>query len=504
VTPNDCPGARAALLFDDEIPGPHGIAVIGPAEACGVFERALTPGAYGELRGRIEQITSPRAQHSGVPMRPSTLLLLLLASATAAGAFATTPPSVPAVDAPELARLGPYAVGVRTVTLIERDQPDLLALDVQQGMAARRDRSLTVDIWYPARARPRAVAESYRASLESEQPGTYTSFSIPALARRGARAAGGHYPLVIVSHGLRNATVTLSWLTENLASKGYVVAAIRHEDPSAASPFRIVQPLLRRPLDIGFVAASLQGSLAAEGLVDPARTALIGYSMGGFGVLAAAGATIDPDAAKLVPGGLLLPYARGGVAREAMLVRNLKAVVAIVPVGGGPPYAWGPDGMAALTAPLLLIAGDRDHVLDYARGARAFFEDARGTHRYLLTLRGAGHNIGLDNAPDAMRQRLWDLAWFEDPVWRKERTIGINLHMITAFLDRYVKGDESRAAYLDGLVPDAASGQWPATETGGFGAYSTGTNGVTVWKGFQRNYAEGLELLQRDAEPPGN
>jgi len=439
-------------------------------------------------------------------MRPSMLLPLALALGltTAAGAFAATPPSVPAVDAPELARLGPYAVGVRTITLLARDQPDLLAFDAQRGVAQRRDRPLTVDIWYPARMRRGAVAGSYHADLESEQPGTYVSFAIPALAVRGARAAGGHYPLVVVSHGRRNATVTLSWLTENLASKGYVVAAIRHEDPSDASPFRLVQPLLRRPLDIGFVAASLQSALAAEGLVDPARTALIGYSMGGFGVLAAAGATIDPAAAKFVPGDLLLPYARGGAERDAMLVRNLKAVIAIVPVGGGPPYAWGPDGMADLTAPLLLISGDRDHTLDYARGARAFFEGATGTRRYLLTFRGAGHNIGLNNAPEEMRQRLWDLSWFEDPVWRKERIIGINLHVITAFLDRYVKGDETRAAYLDGLMPDAASGQWPAAEPGSFGAYSTGSNGVTVWKGFQRNYAEGVELLQRDAEPHGN
>ena len=432
-------------------------------------------------------------------MRATTLLIFVLGLTAAVGARAAVPPSYPEVDAPELARLGPYAVGVRTVTLVQRDQPDLLAFDVQQGIAPRRDRPLTVDIWYPAKARRGAVAESYRASLETEKPGSYTTFSIPALAVRGARPAGGNYPLVIVSHGRRNATVAMSWLTENLASKGYVVAAIRHQDPTDTSPFRLVQPLLRRPLDIGFVAASLQGSLAAEGLADPTRTALIGYSMGGFGVLAAAGATIDPVAAKYVPGDLLLPYARGGMAREGMLVRNLKAVVALAPVGGGPPNAWGQDGIADINAPLLLISGDRDHTLDYASGARAFFESASGTRRYLLTFRGAGHAIGLNNAPEAMRQQLWDLSWFEDPVWRKERIIGINLHMITAFLDRYVKGDETRAAYLDGLVSDAASGQWPVSEAGSFDAFSTGANGVTVWTGFQRNYAEGLELLYSDA-----
>ena len=37
-------------------------------------------------------------------------------------------PSVFGVDAPELARPGQFAVGVRTLFLVERDQPDLLAM----------------------------------------------------------------------------------------------------------------------------------------------------------------------------------------------------------------------------------------------------------------------------------------------------------------------------------------------------------------------------------------
>ena len=33
-----------------------------------------------------------------------------------------------------------------------------------------------------------------------------------------------------------------------------------------------------------------------------------------------------------------------------------------------------------------------------------------------------------------------------------------------------------------------------------YGEYSPGTDGITVWKGFQRQHAEGLELLH--ATPP--
>ena len=97
-----------------------------------------------------------------------------------------------------------------------------------------------------------------------------------------------------------------------------------------------------------------------------------------------------------------------------------------------------------------------------------------------------------------MRSKLWDLSWFEDPVWRKERIIAINLHMITAFLDRYLRGDETRASYLDVAVPDSIDGVWPAELVTLFDTRSPGTDGITVWKGFQRNFSTNLELLHRE------
>jgi hypothetical protein len=34
-----------------------------------------------------------------------------------------------------------------------------------------------------------------------------------------------------------------------------------------------------------------------------------------------------------------------------------------------------------------------------------------------------------------------------------------------------------------------------------YDAYSPGTPGITVWKGFQRSHAAGLELLRAEAGP---
>jgi predicted dienelactone hydrolase len=433
-----------------------------------------------------------------------TLAIAAIAAIAAAGdACAAGPPSRFGVDAPELARLGEFAVGIRTLKLVEPDQVDVLSYVSATDTAPRRDRALTVDLWYPARPEPRARRAVYTASFPSEPPAPPVSFSVPGIAVRYATAAGAGFPLIVVSHGYSNDPAAMSWLTENLASKGYVVAAIHHNDPPITDRTKYAEPLLRRPLDIVFVAESLKKELAAEHLIDPSRLALVGYSQGGYGVLTAAGATFDPAGppTRLVPGALLTPYVRGAPLEGAVKVEGLRAVVAIAPAGGGKLAAWGTEGLLGIHAPLLLIAGDMDRTVDYATGPRAIFDASLNAQRFLLTFKGGGHSLGLNPAPEAMRSRLWDLEWFEDPVWRKDRVNAIEAHFITAFLGRFVKGDETLASYLNVPVVESSAGVWPAAEPPpAYGAYSPGTGEVTVWKGFQRRQATALELLQ--ASPP--
>ena len=460
-----------------------------------VFDEGMHGGAINQAgRERVK----PARSDILARMHRIAAIVFALGVAFAGRALAHDAPSRPRVDAPELARLGPFDVGVRTIELRHEAQADVLALDSTAGTVPKRDRRLTVDIWYPADVAAGAEPVIYAGSLTAEPPAPPTRFTRPGIAVRDAEQSPGRFPLVIVSHGYDNESVLLGWLTENLASKGYVVAAIRHADPPITERAKFPGPLLRRPLDVAFVAATLQSTLAG---IDAAQTALIGYSMGGYGVLTAAGGELDPEspAVQLVPDGLLKRYARGGEARDDVRVAGVKAVVALAP-GGGALSAWGTEGLRSITAPMLLISGDRDKTVDYQSGARAFFDAATASNRYLLTYRGAGHRIGLGPAPVQMRSRLWDQDWFEDPVWSPDRVVGINLHFITAFLDRYVKGDVSRAAYIDGLTPESAQGEWPASPADAYDAFSPGTDGNTVWKGFQRQHAEGLELLH--ASPP--
>ncbi len=117
--------------------------------------------------------------------------LLLLALVFACGpVLAGEPPSRFGVDAPELARLGDQAVGVKTLHLVQPAQFDVLAFDAAKGTAPLVDRALTVELWYPAQPAPRAPRVVYSASLPSEPPAPAAHFSIPGIAVRDAPASG--------------------------------------------------------------------------------------------------------------------------------------------------------------------------------------------------------------------------------------------------------------------------------------------------------------------------
>lgn len=430
-------------------------------------------------------------------------LMLGLASPALAGPMQHGPANI-GVDAPELAPLGKDGVGFRSVTFVHKAQPDLEHPDPKSGAVALLDRSLKVDIWYPADVRKGQARMTYRGALWGEPPHGPTPFTQPGLAALNAKPVGRGHPLVILSHGYGNDPLLMTWLTENLASKGYVVAAIHHVDPNryVVAPVVSSAPTYNRPVDISFVAAQLRATLGAQ--IDPENVALIGYSQGGFGVLTAGGASLDPTHPymNVVPDGWLKKIARGGVDASLAKVPGVKAIVALAPAGGGEKSIWGNEGLAEITAPMLLIAGDQDPTVGYEKAAKSFFAHTVNSDRYLLTLKQAGHAIGLNPAPEGMRETLWDIDWFEDAIWRKDRINAISLHFITAFLDVNLRGVRAEQAYLDVPNEDSDVGTWKAPTGTSWGAYSPGGADVTLWKGFQQRRARGLIFQHLPAAAP--
>ena len=417
-----------------------------------------------------------------------------ICKALAAAAFVlagASPPSVPEVGAPELAQLGASGAGVMARTLVDKGQLDPIA-SLEQGHTVTADRQLPLRIWYPAKVMPGAAPTTYTASLTAEPPRPPVSFTVPGLAVADAPAAGRGYPIVLLSHGYNNDVAMMSWLAENLATKGYVVVAIEHRDPPITDIAKAPATLLRRPLDITFVLRQLRNGLLGP-LADTTRIALVGYSFGGYGVLTVAGARLDPESpmVKRLPGALVGRYAGEGPRAAQLHDSAIKAVVALAPAGGAPWSVWG-EGLSRVRAPLLVIAGSADRTVGYEKGPAAIFAAAAGADRTLLTFQNAGHSIGTNPAPAEMRQGLWDFDWFEDPVWRKARINAIATHFITAFLDLRLKGDARRAAYLDVSKENSDNADWIGADAP-YAAVSQGGANPT-WKGFVRGHQNGLAL----------
>lgn len=243
-------------------------------------------------------------------------------------------------DAPELAARGALPVGVRTLVAEHADQPDVLRYS-EASQNPRYTRKLTLEVWYPATLaagqKEHTVYTDVLGSGPNDPARPNTPFQFDGRAARDAAPATGRYPLVIVSHGYPGSRLQMSYLTENLASKGYVVVAIDHPESTRADKAGFASTLLNRRLDDLFVLDSVaawakpgSGNFLA-GVADAGNTALIGYSMGAYGALNTVGAGVSAAAAAYVPGGKLAVNQQGNADYESRRDARIKAVVAFAP-----------------------------------------------------------------------------------------------------------------------------------------------------------------------------
>ena len=414
------------------------------------------------------------------------------------------------VDAPELAPRGSYSVGVRTMDITNPDQLDILSYS-ETNQNPRYDRTMTLEVWYPAVV-PEGEEEmtTYSDVLGTgpdnpERPNTPFTFAGRALRDAEPDAASAPYPLVIVSHGYPGSRVLMTYLTENLASKGYVVVAIDHTESTHGDKVGFASTLLNRPLDQLFVLEQMADMGAADsgsflsGLVNADDTAIVGYSMGGYGALNAAGAGFSEAIvnAPFVPGGELAARQTGNYEVDP----RIKAVVALAPWGGEAALAsigvpdlsfWDAEGLAGLEVPTMFIVGSEDDVAGYEGGVKSLFEGAVNAERYMLVFENARHNVAPNPVPAAAEARFEDYMHYAEPVWDRPRTNNIVQHFVTAFLGETLKGEDFEE-YLD-VVPVAAESVWSRNEDGSPAADNT------YWPGFENRTALGLELYHES--PP--
>jgi len=403
-------------------------------------------------------------------------------------------------DAPEMAAYGDYEVGTRPLTLLNSNQLDVLSLDSQAEQPdplPTYDRSLTVQMWYPSfpgATGSKAIRAFLRdATTEVSLYGRATLWAAPT-------TSSGPFPLVIISHGYPGNRFLMSHLAENLASKGYIVASIDHTDSTYRTQAAFGSTLRNRSLDQIFVLNEMAGlnndaGSFLYGLIDTDNTAIVGYSMGGYGAVITAGGGVTEASVGFgfsPPFGTLGIHQSGSDSLNSLIDPRIKTAIAVAPWGRNFGF-FDAESLAGVQIPMLFIAGSEDDVSLYEGGVRDIWKESVNVERGLLTLENANHNaVAPIPAPAesyAFNAQI-GFAPFEhyaDAVWDSVRMNNIFQHFSTVWLDRMLKNDSDKQAYLD-LIPNSNDGVYSVDDDGEF------NEDHTYWAGFQDRTAKGLQL----------
>lgn len=408
-------------------------------------------------------------------------------------------------DAPALSAYGKYAVGVKTLHFTFTDHVDVLKLlEIKDKPLElpRKDRQLVVELWYPADHEGIEDIPPENRVLNAYLRDGKTQVELFGNPVRDAIAVNSDtpFPLVIVSHGYPGNRYLLAHLAENIASKGYIVASIDHTDSTYRTKAAFASTLYNRPIDQILVLDQIEKLSHDEnsflnGNVDTRNTAIVGYSMGGYGAVVNAGATLSEAAIKspvAPPFELLKIYQKQS---QRGVDSRIKTVIAFAPWGMN--YGvFTADTMAEVKVPILFVAGSQDDVSGYENGVKAMWKSAVHVDRALLTYENANHNAGaVMPAPEEAFFFDKDLGinvseHYIDAVWDNTRMNNIAQHFATAWLAKYLKSQDT-SEYLD-LVPSSNDGVWALDDEGNSRAQHT------YWKGFKNRTAKGLkfEVLQ--------
>lgn len=311
----------------------------------------------------------------------------------------------------------------------------------------------TVQVWFPA-------------STASDDPYRYDDFIEGTARDDGVPDCAAPRPVLVFSHGNVGVRYQSIFLTEHLATHGWVVVAPDHPgntffDDSAS----LAELLLRRPVDavaafdwLVDVAAAPGGLL--EGCVDPdAGYAMGGHSFGGYTSLVVAGATLDAPASAdwcaAHPNDWLCDdfaevMAEVGQTQLHLGDARVWAAVPMAPAG----YEVLVGGLADIAVPTMMLGGSLDTLTPMDGQVTPLYAGLAVEPRFLGELEGAGHFTFSDAC--ALLPTFEDCA---PPYLDPSVAHPIIATATTAFL-QWVQGEEQAAAWL----PDPDEALWTWTE----------------------------------------
>jgi predicted dienelactone hydrolase len=280
-----------------------------------------------------------------------------------------------------------------------------------------RNRPLVTEVWYP-------TDDTLKASDRINGP------FLRHYTVRDGRLPAGKLPLVLLSHGTGGGRLTLEWLAQALAENGFIVAAVDHWGNTYDNkiPKEFVSPW-HRPMDMSFVLTALLADPAFGPVIDQNRIGATGFSLGGYTVLALAGAVVDYPtmlhASKTVyrkqmdlpemPGLLPLlddPDLQEQIKHIPVLKDNrIKAFFSISP-GVGPGFV-SPKQMADIQGPVYIIGSQSDSIAPVQSNAANLHRLIAGSGYYEFPGK-TGHYVMLGETNDELKKE-WPQGFSDDP-----------------------------------------------------------------------------------------
>jgi predicted dienelactone hydrolase len=335
------------------------------------------------------------------------LLLLLIKASTAAQPI-TTP-----------------RIGQRTLTFTD----------------SSRQRPLVTEIWYPTQ-------DTLKKSDQAFSP------FIRQFTVRNGRLPTKPLPLIICSHGTGGGRLTMEWLAQGLAQKGFMVVAVDHwgNTHDHKIPLEFLKPW-ERPLDIRYVLTALLAHQTIKPAIDSTRMGALGFSFGGYTVLALAGAKLDynsllnyyrtigrhkldvpelPGVSKYLDD----PALTEGVKRIPALQDNrLKAFFSISPsLGAG--LSRKEQG-SAIKAPVFIVGSQSDSLAPVKANARHYHQLLAKSAYYEFGGK-TGHYVMLNEAIAEVKKSE-PTYFLDDPSVNRHQIHAKVIELATQFFTAYLK-----------------------------------------------------------------
>lgn len=273
---------------------------------------------------------------------------------------------------------GPETVGTRTLDLVDRARRD--------PYRGSGNRELLVRLWYPASLRQPCQPADYAAPQVWSYISQLLGITLPQVTTNScldAPVKDGAHPLVIFTPGYTGTSSDYTFIFEDLASRGYVIASVDHTYEATAVAFpdgRLVKSILGshfdnswrgddrtltlatavRLQDVSFLRAELRRQNAKRdsflaGRLDMSRVAIAGHSMGGAAALMALQKVAHLKAGIIIDGHLPPEFLRPTATPVLML-------------GGG--TSWSEDQCRAWSS----LRGERVAV-NFSGGEHVMFSD---------------------------------------------------------------------------------------------------------------------------------